>query len=182
VCAHGWRWEEQWILTRDEEGEHIRAAIESLTRTCGERPVGWYCRYGPSVATRELLVEEGGFLYDSDSYADDLPYFVRVGATEHLVIPYTFTYNDVRYVVPQGFSSPRDFVDFCRAGLDELRREGPLHGPKMLSVGLHARWSGQAGRTAGVRELIEYALACGDVWVARRRDIAEWWRAHADQI
>lgn len=175
VCAHGWRWEEHWTLTREEEQRHIALAVESIARMCGARPVGWYCRYGPSEWTRELLVEEGGFLYDSDSYADDLPHQVEVNGTRHLVVPYTFTYNDVRYVSGTGFGSPGDFVDLCRRALDELRREGAAGHPKMMSVGLHPRWSGQAGRTSGLRELVDYALACGDVWIARRRDIAAWW-------
>ena len=177
VCAHGWRWEEHWTLSRDEERERIRLAVDSIARTCGERPVGWYCRYGPSILTRELLVEEGGFIYDSDSYADDLPYLVDVGGTAHLVVPYTFTYNDVRYVAAQGFGSPSDFVDLCRRALDELRKEGAAGHPKMLSIGLHPRWSGQAGRAAGLRQFLEHALSLEDVWIARRSEIAAWWLA-----
>jgi peptidoglycan/xylan/chitin deacetylase (PgdA/CDA1 family) len=179
VCAHGWRWEEHWTLSPEEERQHIALAVESIERTCGARPVGWYCRYGPSVVTRELLVDEGGFLYDSDSYADDLPYLVDVRGHPHLVLPYTFTYNDVRYVSGTGFGSPADFVDLCRRALDELRSEGAAGTPKMMSIGLHPRWSGQAGRAAGLRDFLEYALGCGDVWIARRRDIAAWWLQNA---
>jgi peptidoglycan/xylan/chitin deacetylase (PgdA/CDA1 family) len=101
-CSHGWRWEEVWRLSRDEEADHIRRAIESIRRACGVRPSGWYCRYGPSVNTRELLVEEGGFVYDSDAYNDDLPYYVDVKGTRHLVIPYTMTYNDAKFGVLLG--------------------------------------------------------------------------------
>jgi peptidoglycan/xylan/chitin deacetylase (PgdA/CDA1 family) len=180
-CAHGWRWEEQWRLTRDEEREHIRRAVESIEGSCGERPLGWYCRYGPSVHTRELLVEEGGFIYDADSYNDDLPYFVTVCRRRHLVVPYSLATNDGGFVRPVGFGSPGDYADRqCRA-LDELRREGHHGSPKLMSVGLHPRWAGQAGRASALREFIEYALALGDVWIARRIDIARWWLTHHEE-
>lgn len=181
-CSHGWRWEEVWLLDRDEERDHIRWAVESISETCGERPLGWYCRYGPSVHTRELLVEEGGFLYDSDAYNDDLPFFTDVNGTRHLIVPYSLTYNDVHYVVPQGYGSPSDFVDTCRRGVEELRREADRGFPKMLSIGLHPRLAGQAGRTNGLREFLEWALAGGDVWFARRVDIARWWLAHHEEF
>jgi peptidoglycan/xylan/chitin deacetylase (PgdA/CDA1 family) len=175
VCSHGWRWSEPWLLEREEERKEIRQAVASLERTCGERPAGWYCRYGPSVNTRELLVEEGGFLYDSDAYNDDLPYFVDVQGQLHLVVPYTLTYNDIKFVLPQGFGSPSDFFDYCRRALDELHREGEAGRPKMMSIGLHARLAGQPGRVSALRELLEYAQAKGGVWLARRADIARWW-------
>ena len=159
----------------------MRWAIESFERTCGQRCVGWYCRYGASVNTRELLVEEGGFLYDSDAYNDDLPYFTEVDGKRHLVVPYTLTYNDGRYVLPQGFGGPADFLDVCRRGLDELRREGQAGYPKMMSIGLHPRWIGQAGRTSGLREFIEHALANGG-WFARRDEIARWWLDHHEEF
>jgi peptidoglycan/xylan/chitin deacetylase (PgdA/CDA1 family) len=174
-CSHGWRWSEHWLFDRDEERRRMQAAIESIERTCGERPLGWYCRYGPSVATRELVVEEGGFLYDADAYNDDLPYFTEVNGTRHLVVPYTLAYNDVHFVLPQGHGSPGDFFETCRRGLDEYRREGEAGYPKMMSVGLHPRWIGQAARTSALRDFIEYALGTGDVWFARRVDIARWW-------
>jgi peptidoglycan/xylan/chitin deacetylase (PgdA/CDA1 family) len=126
VCSHGWRWEEPWLLSRDEEREHIQAAIASFEHTVGARPVGWYCRYGPSVHTRELLVEEGGFVYDSDSYADDLPYYVSVGGARHLVVPYTMVYNDVKLGGPGG-------TDLGAAGVHRTRprRVGRLvHHPR----------------------------------------------------
>lgn len=181
-CSHGWRWEEHWLLDRETERERMRLAIESIERTCGERPLGWYCRYSPSVNTRELVVEEGGFVYDADAYNDDLPYFVEVKGKRHLVVPYTLTYNDGRYVLPQGYGGPTDFFDTCRRGLDELRREGQAGYPKMMSIGLHSRWAGQAGRTSALREFIEYALEKGDVWFARRIDIARWWLEHHEEF
>jgi peptidoglycan/xylan/chitin deacetylase (PgdA/CDA1 family) len=111
--SHGWRWEEHWSLDRETEKRHIQWAIESFERTLGERPIGWYCRYGPSVDTRELVVEESGFLYDSDAYNDDLPYFTTVNGKSHLVVPYSLTYNDL-----QGDKSPDDFADFCTRAID----------------------------------------------------------------
>ena len=117
-CSHGWRWEEVWRLGRDLERQHVRWAIESFEETVGQRPLGWYCRYGPSVHTRELLVEEGGFVYDADAYNDDLPYFTEVMGKRHLIVPYSFTYNDARFVLPQGYGSPDDFATTLKRGFD----------------------------------------------------------------
>jgi allantoinase len=175
-CAHGWRWTEDWRLSREEQKERIHLAVTSLEQSCGERPVGWYSRWMPSMHTRELLVEEGGFLYDSDAYNDDLPYSTEVDGKSHLVIPYTLTYNDARFV-SGGVGGPSDFLDYCVRAIDFLREEGDL-APKMLSIGLHARISGQAGRASTIRDLLEHVLATGDVWVATRRQIAEWWLEH----
>jgi peptidoglycan/xylan/chitin deacetylase (PgdA/CDA1 family) len=174
-CGHGWRWEEPWLLDRDEERRRIGLMVESITRTCGRRPVGVYHRYMPSIHTRELLVEEGGFLYDSDSYNDDLPYFVEVGGKRHLVVPYSLVYNDSRFIFAQGFSSPTDFVDQVKRAIDEYRREARAGFPKMMSIGVHARLFGQAGRISGLREVIEHALGLKDVWLATREEIARWW-------
>ena len=176
-CSHGWRWEEMWRLSRDDEKQHMQWAIESFQETCGQRPLGWYCRYGPSVNTRELVVEDGGFVYDSDAYNDDLPYYVEVNGTQHLIVPYTFTYNDARFFVPQGYASPADFLDQCKRGLDYLWDEGATH-PRMMSIGLHPRIIGQAGRMSALKEFIEHALGKGNVWFARRIDIATWWNEH----
>jgi peptidoglycan/xylan/chitin deacetylase (PgdA/CDA1 family) len=177
VCSHGWRWVEHWLLSRDEERQHIVAAIESIAKTCGAPPDGWYCRYAASVNTRELVAEIGGpLLYDSDAYNDDLPYYIDVRGTRRLVIPYnSLPYNDARFV---GNMTPSDYVDMCKRGINEYRREGLAGRPKMMSVGLHSRWAGQAGRANAIREIIEYALSLGDVWFARRVDIAKWWNEH----
>ncbi len=180
-CSHGWRWEEVWRLGRDEEKAHIEAAVRSIEASCGVRPKGWYCRYGPSVHTRELLVEEGGFVYDSDAYNDDLPYYVEVQGQRHLVLPYTFTYNDARFVAPQGFGSPGDFAETVKRGFDQLWDEGESH-PRMMSIGLHPRLVGQAARTAALREVIEHMADKGQVWFARRLDIAEWWHQHHESF
>ena len=173
LLSHGWRWEEHWLLSRDEERERIQRAVESFVKTYGERPQGWYCRYGPSVHTRELVVAEGGFIYDSDAYNDDLPYFVDVGTKSHLIVPYSLTYNDL-----QGTRAPAEFADFCKRGINELHREGAAGFPKMMSIGLHPRLIGQAGRTSALREIIEHALNLKGVWFARRIDIANWWLQH----
>jgi peptidoglycan/xylan/chitin deacetylase (PgdA/CDA1 family) len=181
--GHGYRWIEYWKLPEDEEREHIHKAVTSIEKTCGTRPVGWYCRYGPSIHTREILVEEGGFRYDSMAYNDDLPYFTEVNGKQHLVVPYNaLPYNDIRYILPQGFGSPSEFVDTCKRALDEYRKEGQAGYPKMMSLGLHARYAGQPARLSGVRELFEYAMACGDVWIARRCDIADWWHEHWEEF
>jgi peptidoglycan/xylan/chitin deacetylase (PgdA/CDA1 family) len=180
-CCHGYRWEEAYGLTRAQEREHIAMAIESIQQTCGDRPRGWYCRYGPSVNTRELLVEEGGFVYDSDSYADDIPYYTEVTGRRHLVVPYSLTYNDVRFVLAQGHSDPSSFVDTCKRGLDYLREEGETH-PKMMSIGLHSRLIGQAARASALKEFLQYAQDTGEVWFATRLEIAEWWNAHHEEF
>jgi peptidoglycan/xylan/chitin deacetylase (PgdA/CDA1 family) len=177
VCCHGWRWEDVSRLEREIEREHMLRAISSIERTCGERPRGWYCKAPPSLHTRELLVEEGGFAYDSDSFADDLPYHVQVLGRRHLVIPYTFVVNDSKFIPGHEFSGPSSFLDICVRAFDELWDEGATH-PKMLSVGLHPRWIGQPGRAAVLREFIEHCRDRGAVWFARRIDIAEWWEAH----
>jgi peptidoglycan/xylan/chitin deacetylase (PgdA/CDA1 family) len=182
ICSHGWRWTESWLMSREEEAEKIKMAFDSFVATTGKQPYGWYYRYGPSVNTRELVVEHGGFTYDSDAYNDDLPYYTEVKGKRHLIVPYTFTYNDGRFVLPQGFSSPGDFVDLCKRAIDELLREGRKGNPKMMSIGLHPRWMGQAGRTSALREVIEYALAQGDVAFMQRKDIAQWWSDHHEEF
>jgi len=179
-CSHGWRWEEVWLLDRDEERHRIQMTIESFRRTCGRRPVGCYHRYAPSIYTRELIVEEGGFLYDSDAYNDDLPYFVDVAGKRHLVLPYSLVYNDSRFILAQGFSGPADFVDLVKRAMDEYRREARAGYPKMMSIGVHPRLFGQAGRASALREVIEHGLSVKDVWFTTREQIARWWIDHHD--
>ena len=117
VCSHGWRWVKHYELSEQEEREHIRKAIESMKQTVGERPLGWYCRYGPSVNTRRLIVEEGGFLYDSDAYNDELPYWVRVGGKPHLVVPYSLTANDTKFGAG-GLFTADNYFNFVKDGFD----------------------------------------------------------------
>ncbi|MFC5649922.1 polysaccharide deacetylase family protein [Paenibacillus solisilvae] len=177
TMAHGWRWSELWLLSRDEEREEIRKAVEGIKRLTGTRPVGWNSRYGPSINTRELLVEEGGFLYDSDAYNDDIPYFTSVKGKSHLVLPYTKTYNDTRFIIAQGFGSPDDFVLTCKKALDYYVEESE-YAPKMMSIGLHARTMGQAARTSALKDFITYAKSIPGVAFMRRNDIASWWIEH----
>src|SRR5229473_6077978 len=131
VVCHGYRWEDVTLLTREQEREHIRLAVKSIIETTGERPLGWYCRYGPSVHTRELIVEEGGFLYDSDAYNDDVPYFVEVTGKPHLVVPYTPDANDIQFWLAQPLATADQFFDYLRDSLDALYHEADAH-PKMM--------------------------------------------------
>jgi peptidoglycan/xylan/chitin deacetylase (PgdA/CDA1 family) len=174
LLGHGWRWIEHWTLSREQEREQIRRAVETYERVLGVRPVGWNCRGWPSENTRELLAEIGGFLYDSDSSADDVPFYERSLGAPFLVIPYSKTYNDSRFLMNPGFASPRDFLDTLTMGLDELLREGEQR-RTMMTVAVHARWSGQASRAAALRLFLEHALAQPGVRFMRRCDIARWW-------
>jgi peptidoglycan/xylan/chitin deacetylase (PgdA/CDA1 family) len=177
LLGHGWRWIEHWTLSREQERAALRQAIETYERVLGARPLGWNCRGWPSENTRDLLIEIGGFLYDSDSSADDLPFYERSGEDPFLVIPYSKTYNDSRFLMNPGFGSPRDFLDTLTMGLDELLREGEQR-PAMMTVAVHARWSGQAARAAAVRLFLEHARAQPGVRFMRRCDIATWWLEH----
>ena len=145
IVSHGYRWEEVFRLSEEEERKHIRLAVESFRKTCGKRPIGWYCRYGPSVRTRRLVVEEGGFLYDSDAYNDDCPYFVEVEGKRHLVVPYTPDINDFRFWNSPGFVQSHDFYEYMRESFDVLYAEAARI-PRTMSMGLHPRIIGRAGR------------------------------------
>jgi peptidoglycan/xylan/chitin deacetylase (PgdA/CDA1 family) len=181
-CAHGWRWsDEPWHLSIDEERRRMELAIESIERTCGQRPLGWYTRYGPGINTRLLLIEEGGFVYDANAYNDDLPYYVQTANGSILALPYNATYNDGRFVGIPRFSTSSDFVDDTKRAVRYLWEEGATH-PKMTSVALHPRLAGDPGRASAVREIIEYVLELGDIWIARRIDIANWWNENVGKV
>jgi len=154
VCSHGWRWVGFADMGEAEEREQMRRAVASIERTVGVRPYGWYCRYAPSMNTRRLVVEEGGFLYDSDAYNDDLPYWTRVGTKPHLVIPYTLDNNDMKFSVAPGFTSGEGFYRYLKDAFDVLYREGKKH-PKMMSVGLHTRLAGRPGRAAPLERFLD---------------------------
>ena len=177
VCCHGWRWIGFSDMSESEERDQMLRAVQSLERTIGERPYGWYCRYAPSLNTRRLVVEEGGFLYDSDAYNDDLPYYTRVNGKAHLVIPYTLDANDMKFSVAPGFTSGEDFFGYLKDTFDVLFREG-AHSPKMMSVGLHARLAGRPGRAAALERFLDYVKMFEDVWLCRRIDIARHWIAN----
>lgn len=175
VCSHGWRWIEHYKLSEAEEREHIARAADSLERSTGVRPQGWYCRYGPSVNTRRLVVEHGGFVYDSDAYNDELPYYVDVDGHQQLVVPYSQAHNDTKYTNGL-FASGNDYFDYHREAFDMLYAEGATS-PKMMSIGLHCRLVGHPGRAMAVARLLDYIAGHEDVWVCRRIDIAQHWLA-----
>jgi allantoinase len=172
ICCHGYRWVNHTDLDEATERRNIELAVESLERTIGAPPKGWYCRYGPSVNTRRLLVEHGGFLYDSDAYNDELPYWCDVDGTRHLVVPYSMTTNDAKYLA--GIGSGDQWFTFLRDSFDVLYREG-AEAPKMMSVGLHPRIIGHPGRFAGLLRFLDHVQQHDDVWIAPRVSIAEHW-------
>jgi peptidoglycan/xylan/chitin deacetylase (PgdA/CDA1 family) len=174
VCCHGWRWVLHAKLTEDEEREHIRKAVASLEKSVGSRPLGWYCRYGPSIHTRRLLIEEGGFTYDSDYYGDELPFWRVCNGRPHLIVPYSLTNNDGKYAGWVGTSE--QWFSFIRDAIDMLYREGRT-APKMMSIGLHMRLIGHPARAVGLERLLDYIGTLNGVWVARRIDIANHWIA-----
>jgi len=179
VLGHGYRWAENSEMTREQERDDLRRGIESIERLTGQRPLGWYCRSFPSVHSRQLIAEEGGFLYDSDASNDELPYFVDAGSSPFLVVPYSKVYNDNRYLLSPTYSTPNDFFENLRAAVGYLCDEAAAgHGARMMTVGLHERWSGQASRATAIRDFVEYAASRADVRVMRRLDIARWWLAH----
>ena len=177
VASHGYRWMNSFDMSREDEKKAMDLAVESITQTIGTRPLGWYTRQ-MSVHSRELIVEEGGFVYDAEAYNDDLPYWTRVKSKPHLVVPYTLIVNDVRYVLSQGFGSPNDFFDVARASLDRLRNDGDDAG-RMMSVGLHARYAGRPERADALARFIEYAQGFDDVCFMTRIDVA---RAFMQQV
>ncbi len=181
-CSHGWRWSEHWLFDREQEREHMQWAIESIERTCGERPLGWYCRYGPSVNTRELVVEEGGFVYDADAYNDDLPYFTEVKGNAPPRRPLHAHLQRRPLHPPAGILRPDRLLRHTAAAASTSTcREGEAGHPKMMSIGLHPRWAGQAGRASAPARVHRVRARPGDVWFARRLDIARWWLEHHEE-
>jgi putative urate catabolism protein len=175
IASHGWRWISYQHMDEAAEREHIRLAVETIRSLTGAPPVGWYTgRDSPN--TRRLVVEHGGFLYDADSYADDLPYWVEVNGRLHLVVPYTLDTNDMRFATAQGFNSGEQFFTYLRDAFDVLYAEG-VEQPKMLSVGLHCRLAGRPGRAASLMRFLDYVLKHDRVWICRRVDIARHWIA-----
>lgn len=171
AAGHGFRWSNHYEMNRDEEREAIKRAIASIEETTGARPRGWYCRE-MSVNTRELVVEESGFFYDSDTYNEDLPYWTNVHGTSHLVVPYSLVVNDARYILGTGYGSPEQFFETAKATVDRLRNDGDDVG-RMMSVGLHPRISGNPARSDALARFIAYAQGFDDVTFMRRIDIAE---------
>ncbi len=176
ICCHGWRWENHFLLTEAEERARIARAVASLQQTLGVTPEGWYCRYSPSENTRRLIVEHGGFLYDSDSYADDLPFWTRVGDTQHLVVPYSLTNNDGKFTSTIGTGDA--WFGFIRDAFDMLLSEGRAGQPKMMNIGLHMRMIGQPARAMALVRLLDHIdRHRSEVWIAPRSAIARHWAA-----
>jgi putative urate catabolism protein len=174
IASHGYRWINYRDVPEEVEREHMRKAVAAIENLTGQRPLGWYTGR-ISANTRRLVVEEGGFLYDSDAYNDDLPYWVEVAGKGHLIIPYTLDNNDMKFSVPPGFSSGQGYFEYLKDAFDVLRREGQRH-PRMMSIGLHCRLAGRPGRFAALERFVEYVQGHKDVWLCRRVDIARHWR------
>ena len=176
IASHAYRWIDHQHMSEDEERRQIQMAAEIHKKVTGAAPEGWYTgRDSPN--TRKLVIDHGGFLYDSDSYADDLPYWHFEDDSPHLVIPYTLDTNDMRFATSQGFNSGDQFFTYLKDSFDELYEEGQEH-PKMLNVGLHCRIAGRPGRTRSLRRFLKYVLQHEDVWLCRRIDIAKHWHKH----
>ncbi len=176
IASHGLKWIEYKDFSELEERLHLQEAIRIHTEVTGSRPLGWYLGRC-SENTRRLVMHEGGFVYDSDSYADDLPYWILGANGPHLVVPYTLDTNDMRFAVAQGFNSGDQFFAYLRDSFDVLYTEGE-DTPKMLSIGLHCRLVGRPGRIAALERFIDYVLGHSHVWVTRRIDIAQHWHEH----
>ena len=173
IASHGYRWIDYQHVDEDTERLHLARAIELHTRVTGERPLGWYLgRCSPR--SHRLVAEEGGFVYNADSYADDLPYWDYSYDTPQLMVPYTLDANDMRFATAQGFNSGQQFFDYLKDTFDVLYSEGS----RMMSVGLHCRLAGRPGRAAAVARFLDYVADHDDVWIARRIDIAKHWREH----
>ena len=173
VAAHGWRWIDYQNISKVNEKKHMQLAIESIKKIFGQRPLGWYTgRCSPN--TRDLVIEEGGFLYDSDSYSDDLPYWENRENKKQLIIPYTLDNNDMRFATSQGFNSGDQFYTYLKDSFDALYTEGSTK-PKMMSLGLHCRLIGRPGKIQSLKRFLQYVKRHEDVWICKRIDIAKHW-------
>ena len=176
ICSHALKWITYQDMPIEEERQQMLEAIEIIERVTGSRPLGWYTgRDSPN--TRQLVMEEGGFMYDSDSYADDLPYWVDGPHGKHLVIPYTLDTNDMRFAQVQGFNNGEHFFQYLKDAFDVLYAEGETS-PKMLSIGMHCRLLGRPARIAAFQRFLDYVKQHDKVWFARRIDIAKHWHQH----
>lgn len=178
IASHGLKWVEHKDMPENEERQQIAEAIRLHTEVTGERPLGWYTGRC-SMNTTRLVMEQGGFLYSSDDYADDLPYWLtRPDGGKHLIVPYTLDANDMRFATPQGFNTGEHFYQYLKDSFDYLYAEGERGAPKMMSVGLHCRLAGRPGRALGLAKFVDYVLKHERVWVPRRIDIARHWHQH----
>ena len=173
VASHGWRWIDYQNIKKPVEKKHMQLAIKTIKKIFGTRPLGWYTgRCSPN--TRDLVFENGGFLYDSDSYSDDLPYWEKRKNKKQLIIPYTLDNNDMRFATNQGFNTGDHFFNYLKDSFDALYEEGKTN-PKMMSVGLHCRLIGKPGRIQSLKKFLNYVLKHKDVWICKRIDIAKHW-------
>ncbi len=173
IACHGWRWIDYQNIKKSVEKKDMKLAIKTIKKIFGERPLGWYTGRC-STNTRDLVFEDGGFLYDSDSYSDDLPYWEYKKNKKQLIIPYTLDNNDMRFATNQGFNSGDQFYTYLKDSFDALYDEGKTN-PKMMSVGLHCRLIGRPGRFQALKKFIDYVLKFDDVWICKRVDIAKHW-------
>ncbi len=174
ICSHGLKWIDYQYIDKETERQHMQEAIAIHKKITGERPLGWYTgRTGPN--TRDLVAEDGGFIYDADDYSDDLPFWSKIIKKPHLIVPYTLDSNDMRFATPQGFHNGEQFFQYCKDAFDCLYEEGKTS-PKMLSIGLHCRLIGRPGRIMGLKRFLEYVQKHDKVWITRRIDIANLWR------
>ena len=173
IAAHGFRWIDYQDVKKSVEKKHMQQAIKTIKDIFGSRPLGWYTgRCSPN--TRDLVFDDGGFLYDSDSYSDDLPYWEYRGKKKQLIIPYTLDNNDMRFATNQGFNTGDHFYNYLKDSFDTLYEEGKTT-PKMMSVGLHCRLIGRPGRIQSLKKFLDYVLKFEDVWICKRIDIAKHW-------
>ncbi|MCS2163996.1 allantoinase PuuE [Scandinavium sp. H11S7] len=173
VVSHGWRWIHYQNLDIQTERQHMQQAVEILEALFGQKPLGWYTgRDSPN--TRQLVAEQGDFLYDSDYYGDDLPFWTTVDSKPHLIVPYTLDANDMRFATAQGFNTAEQFYTYLKDSFDVLYEEGETS-PKMMSIGMHCRLLGRPGRFRALQRFLDYVQSHDDVWICRRQDIAEHW-------
>ena len=173
IAAHGYRWIDYQDIKKSVEKKHMQQAIKIIKDIFGSRPLGWYTgRCSPN--TRDLVFEDGGFLYDSDSYSDDLPYWEERGKKKQLIVPYTLDNNDMRFATNQGFNTGDHFYNYLKDSFDVLYEEGKTS-PKMMSVGLHCRLIGRPGRIQSLKRFIDYVSKFDDIWICKRVDIAKHW-------
>ena len=173
VASHGWRWIDYQNVSKAKEKKDMKLAIRSIKKIFGNKPLGWYTgRCSPN--TLDLILENGEFLYCSDTYSDDLPYWIKKGKKKQLMIPYTLDNNDMRFATNQGFNSGDQFYNYLKDSFDTLYEEGKVS-PKMMSVGLHCRLIGRPGRIKSLKKFLNYVLSFKDVWICKRMDIAKYW-------
>ena len=173
IACHGWRWIDYQNIKKSTEKKHMKKAIKTMKKIFGSRPLGWYTgRCSPN--TRDLVFDDGGFLYDSDSYSDDLPYWEFKKNKKQLIIPYTLDNNDMRFATNQGFNSGDQFYTYLKDSFDSLYEEGKTN-PKMMSVGLYCRLIGRPGRIQSLKKFLDYVLKFDDIWICKRIDIAKHW-------